>query len=122
MQGLETGLFALSLLAVPGLAWFAGRALGRRDRAIGAVLVSAGLVAALVAGVRFAVLAVADGSQLSARPRPFIEALLDRVTTASGTPGPALFFAAIAVFVAMLGWAGTPIAAPKSDADPAPDR
>ena len=120
MQALETGLFALSLLMVPGLAWFGGRALGRRNRPIGAVLVLAGFVPMLVSGARFAALAFADGSTLAAKPRPFTDAFGDRVSTAAATPGTALFFVAVAALIAMLGWAATPVAAPRTTLDSSP--
>ena len=103
MKAYETVLFGLTLIAVPALAWTAGRAMGRRDWRISFVVAMACLSAALPHALRFAVLAGADG-------RPFADALDAQLRRASDNVEVGLFFVALSVFVTMLGWTSTPVA------------
>jgi hypothetical protein len=103
MKALETSLFALSLLTVPALAWICGRAMGRRDWPIMAVIVASGLVTLFPHVSRLLILAVLDG-------RPYGIALSDLVWRALAAPEIGFFFLTLGVFMTLLGWTSTPVA------------
>jgi succinate dehydrogenase/fumarate reductase cytochrome b subunit len=103
MKALETWLFALSLLTVPALAWICGRAMGRRDWPILAVIPASCLVTLFPHLSRLVILAVADG-------RPLPTALTDLLQRATAAPEIGFFFLALGVFMTMLGWTSTPVA------------
>jgi hypothetical protein len=102
MKSIETPLFALTLLVVPLLAWIAGRAMGRRDWRIAPVIVMSMLVALLPNLARLLTLALIDG-------RPFGEATAALIQRALGSAEIGFFFAALSVFMTMLGWTSTPV-------------
>jgi hypothetical protein len=103
MRALDTTLFALTLVVVPGLAWLTGRAMGRRDWTIAPVLVMSGLVTLLPHLVRLLVLAAFDG-------RNFDVALFAHFRRAAEALEIGFFFLALGVFMTMLGWTSTPVA------------
>ncbi len=103
MKALETWLFALSLLTVPALAWICGRAMGRRDWPIMAVIPASGLLTLFPHLSRFLILVVIDG-----RPLPI--SLADVLQRAVAAPEIGFFFLALGVFMTMLGWTSTPVA------------
>jgi hypothetical protein len=103
VKALETGLFALSLLTVPALAWICGRAMGRRDWPILAVIATGGLVTLLPHVSRLLILAVIDA-------RPYATALGDMTWRAIAAPEVGFFFLALGVFMTLLGWTSTPVA------------
>jgi hypothetical protein len=103
MKALETSLFALSLLTVPALAWICGRAMGRRDWPITAVIPASCLLTLFPHLSRLLILAVIDG-------RPFATALADLLQRAMAAPEIGFFFLALGVFMTMLGWTSTPVA------------
>ena len=104
MKAFETTLFAFTLLTVPALAWVAGRAMGKRDWPIAAVVVASCFVTLIPHAIRYLVLASAD-------PRPFGDAMQAFVRRAFDNPEVGLFFLALGVFMTMLGWTSTPVAA-----------
>jgi hypothetical protein len=103
MRALDTALFALTLVVVPGLAWLTGRAMGRRDWTIGPVIVASGLVALLPHLARLLALAAFDG-------RAFDVAVFAHFRRAADAPEIGFFFLALGVFMTMLGWTSTPVA------------
>ncbi len=101
MKALETGLFALTLVLVPTLGWLVGRAMGRRNWSIAAVVAGSGLVALVPHLFRLVVLAAMDG-------RAFGDAVLQLAERAAAATEVGFFFLALSVFVTMLGWTSTP--------------
>ena len=107
MKALETALFAATLLLVPGLAWVAGRAMGRRDMRITNVVI-AGCFAALAPYLaRLAALASLD-------TRPFADAFMFQVSRTLDNSEVGLFFVTFGVFMTMLGWTATPVMLSKT--------
>jgi hypothetical protein len=104
MKALETVLFALSLIGVPALGWIAGRAMGRRDWRILAVVVASVFVALIPNLLRLAILATADGRSVDVAAQMQARRALD-------APEVAFFFLALGVFMTILGWTSTPVAA-----------
>jgi hypothetical protein len=104
MKAWETILFALALIGVPALAWFAGRAMGRRDWRIQAVIVTSVFVTLIPNLLRLIVLAMAD-------TRGFDVAAPAQMYRALDTPEVAFFFLALGGFMTILGWTSTPVAA-----------
>ncbi len=103
MKALDTTLFALTLVVVPGLAWLTGRAMGRRDWTIGPVLLVSGLVTLLPHLARLLILTAAD-------TRPFPDVAIALVQRAAASLEIGFFFLALGVFMTMLGWTSTPVA------------
>ena len=101
MKGLETALFAASLLLVPALAWTVGRVIGRRDWRIASVVAMGCVVAFVPHLLRIALLARLD-------TRPFSDALLYQGGRAFANAEVGMFFTAFSVFMTMLGWTATP--------------
>ena len=109
MKTFATALFAAALLAVPALAWFTGRALGRRDRPVSRVIWAGCAVAALIYALRLAALAAIDG-------RPFWDAARRQVLDSLDNPEVGMFLVTLGVFVTMLGWTATPVSPPHPTA------
>jgi hypothetical protein len=103
VKALETALFGLSLLTVPALAWICGRAMGRRDWPILAVIAASGLLTLFPHLSRLFILAVLD-------ERPAAVALGDLLQRALAAPEIGFFFLALGVFMTVLGWTSTPVA------------
>ncbi len=107
MKAYETTLFAATLLIVPALAWLVGGVMGRRDMRIGSVIIAGGLMALVPHLGRLALLTLFDA-------RPFADAFLYQLSRTRENPEVGLFFAALGVFMTMLGWTATPVLASKS--------
>jgi hypothetical protein len=103
VKALDTTLFATTLLLVPALGWWAGRAMGRRNWGILAVLLASILVALMPNLARLSTLALVDG-------RPLTEFGATLIQRAAATSEIGLFFLALSVFMTMLGWTSTPVA------------
>lgn len=103
MKALDTVLFAVTLLAVPALAWLTGRAMGRRDWTIVPVVAVSALVAVVPNLIRLVALATVDG-------RAFGDVLMLLVQRAAAASEIGFFFLALSVFMTMLGWTSTPVA------------
>ena len=106
MKSLETALFAAALVAVPVLAWFTGRAMGRRDRPVGHVLLAGFAVTAFLYALRVVAVAAADGHR-------FWDALQRLALQSLDNPEVGMFLVTLGVFMTMLGWTATPVAAPR---------
>ena len=104
MRAWETGLFALTLLGVPALGWYAGRVMGRRDWRILAVVIASTFVALVPNLLRLGTLAALDG-------RNFDVAAIAQGRRALDASEVGFFFLALAVFMTILGWTSTPVAA-----------
>ena len=107
MKPLETATFAATLLLVPALAWWTGRAMGRRDMAIAGVIIAGSSMALIPHLARVAILA-AYGA------RPFADEFLYQLSRTFDAPEVGLFFVTFGVFMAMLGWTATPVFVAKS--------